>query len=127
MLLGKASAVPPAFARKFGASRPVPLIVKAARRKPAATRVSGDPLPAACKPNLRAISARVINCPEYSVRVTDEDVHINNTSWTATCEGQTYLCHGQDGLITCNPEGGGPGSGRAMVVPPPPPPPPMMH
>jgi hypothetical protein len=81
----------------------------------------------ACAPNLPAISARIIDCPEQDVRVTDEDLNINNSSWTATCHGEIYRCHGQDNLITCHPAAGG--VRRAMAVPPPAPmpPPPMMH
>jgi hypothetical protein len=80
-----------------------------------------------CRPNLEAISARVIDCPEDDVRISDEDLAINNSSWTARCHGEPYRCHGQDSLITCKPAAGG--AGRGMVVPPPPAasPPPTMH
>jgi hypothetical protein len=55
--------------------------------------------------NLPAISARVINCPRKDVVVSDVKKAINNSSWTATCHGESYLCHGANNLVTCAPLG----------------------
>jgi hypothetical protein len=56
--------------------------------------------------NLPAISSRAIGCPQEQIVISNESLHINNSSWTATCRGWPYFCQGADNFATCTPSGG---------------------
>lgn len=53
---------------------------------------------AASSGELQSITAGKTGCPASSITISDTKVTASTQSWTATCQGKTYQCSGDDML-----------------------------
>jgi hypothetical protein len=44
------------------------------------------------------ITAGRIGCPPQSIAISNQQIGASTASWTATCQGKTYMCSGKDVL-----------------------------